>query len=131
MSVVPSSLLSRALLFDAVATGATALLLVAGAGILQPILGLPASLMQYAGLILVPFVALVGWAAMQSRLPSAVVWAIILCNGAWVAASMALVAGPWVSLDLLGMIFVIAQAIVVGLFAELQLVGLRRSAALA
>jgi hypothetical protein len=127
----PSTFLSRALALDALATGATALLLALGAGSLEPLLGLPAALMRWAGALLIPFVALVAFAATRKHLPTGLVWAIILCNAAWVAASVALLAGSWVHPTWLGAAFVIAQAIVVGLFAELQFVGLRRSTALA
>jgi hypothetical protein len=131
MSIAVSPFLRRVLALDAIATGATALLAGLGAGVLEPLLGLPASLMHGAGLVLAPFVGLVAWTAFQPRVPSALVWTIILCNAAWVLASIALLGGGWVHPTLLGMAFVIAQSVVVGIFAELEYVGLRRSAAIA
>lgn len=128
MSTVISPFLRRVLALDAIVTGATALLTGFGAGLLEPLLGIPATLMQGAGLLLVPFVALVAWTAVQAHVASGVVWTIILCNAAWVLASIALLGGGWVHPTLLGTVFVIAQAVVVGIFAELQYVGLRRSA---
>src|ERR1041384_5285214 len=48
-----------ALLADAVASGATGLMMIAGADLLTGLLGLPVALMREAGLVLVPYVALV------------------------------------------------------------------------
>ena len=53
--------LRNVLLLDAAASGATAALLIAGAGLLDGLLGLPVALMREAGLILVPYVAFVAW----------------------------------------------------------------------
>ena len=47
------------------------------------------------------------------------------------AGSIGLLVSGWVAPTALGYAFVIAQAIVVGVFAELQFVGLRRSEAAA
>ena len=44
------------LLADAGASGATAALLVAGAGLLERLLGLPVALMREAGMLLIPYV---------------------------------------------------------------------------
>jgi len=123
-----STFLSRVLVLDAVATGATALLAVALAGPLAGLLGLPVNLLRGAGLVLVPFVVLVAWAAARAQAPGGVVWAIIAMNGAWVIASVALLLSGLVQPTAWGYAFVIAQAVVVGAFAELQVVGARKSA---
>jgi hypothetical protein len=124
-----STFLHRALLLDAVATGATAALLLAGGGLLAGLLGLPPGLLRGAGLVLLPFVALVAWTGLRPVPPAGAVRAIIGVNAAWVVASLALLVGGWVSPTTLGTAFVIAQAVVVGAFAELQLLGRRRAAA--
>lgn len=127
MTARPVSLfLRRALLLDGVATGATALLLLFGAGLLEPLLTIPAALLRAAGWILVPFVGLVFWTASRDQVPQGAVWMVILGNAAWVLASIALLAGYWVTPSMLGYIFVIGQAVVVAVFAELQYVGARR-----
>ena len=122
-----STFLHRALLLDAVATGATAVLMLAGAGLLAGPLGLPAGLLRGAGLVLVPFVALVAWTALRPLLLAGAVRAVIGLNAAWVVGSLALLIGGWVAPTALGTVFVIAQAVVVGAFAELQFLGLRRA----
>lgn len=124
-----STFLRRALALDAVATGATALLLLAGGGLLAAPLGLPEGLLRGAGLFLVPFVALVGWSASRAVPPRPVVRAIIALNVAWVIASLALLVTGRVAPSALGIAFVIAQALAVGVFAELQILGLRRTRA--
>ena len=57
----------------------------------------------------------------------ALVAIVIAGNAAWTIASIALLFSGAVTPNLLGEVFVAAQAIVVGAFAELQYIGLRRS----
>lgn len=118
--------LRRSLLLDIAATGATALMLIVGAGFLSNLLGLPEILLRTAGLILVPFLGLVALTAAQPS-KGALVWTVILCNAAWVVASIGLLISGVVSPTALGYAFVVAQAAAVGLFAELQFVGLRKA----
>jgi hypothetical protein len=125
-TIHPSPFLRKSLMLDAVATGATAVLLIAGAGLLEGLLGLPVALMREAGLILVPFVAFVAWVGTREGVARGVVWTIIAANALWVAASIGLLVGGWVAPTALGYAFVIAQAAVVALFAELQYAGLKR-----
>ena len=117
--------LRYALLADAVASGATGLLMIAGAGLLEGLLGLPTALMREAGLVLVPYVAFVAWVGTRETISRPAVQAIIAMNVLWVIGS-AVVLFAFVAPTLLGYAFVIAQAIVVGVFAELQFIGLRR-----
>jgi hypothetical protein len=121
--------LRRALQLDAGATGATAVLLVVGGGLLAELLGLPTALLRGAGAVLVPFVGFVAWAALRPQAPAAAVWTIVAANAAWVVASIALLLSGWVAPSALGYAFVVAQAVVVGVFAELQIIGLRKAAA--
>ena len=53
---------------------------------------------------------------------------IIGVNALWVAASVTLLVSGAVEPNLLGYAFVIAQALAVALLAELQFIGMRRSA---
>jgi len=128
-TIHPSPFLRNALLIDAAASGATAALLIAGAGLLEGLLGLPVALMRGAGLILIPYVAFVAWTGARAEVARAAVVAIIAANALWAVASICLLIGAWVSPTLLGYAFVIAQAAVVALLGELQLVGLKREAA--
>jgi hypothetical protein len=125
----PSSFLRRTLAADAAISGTTGLLMAAAAGPLQDALGVPALLLRYAGLSLLPFAALVAYLAMRGRLARAGVWSVILLNVAWVAASVLLLLDGWIAPNALGFAFIAGQAFVVAVFAELQYVGLRRPAA--
>lgn len=125
---VPSSIFRLALIADAIASGAIALLLLAGAGFLAGLLGLPADLLRYAGFALVPFVVFVAFVGTRREIPRGAAGAIVVLNFAWAAASVALLVSGWVSPTTLGYVFVLVQALAVAIFAELQWIGLRRSA---
>jgi len=121
-----SQFLRRALVADAVMTGGAALILAAGGGIASGLLGLPEPLLRIAGLLLVPFVALVAYVATRPAIAHEAVRAIVALNVAWVAGSILLLVSGWVAPTALGYAFVIAQALAVGVFAELQVMGMRR-----
>jgi hypothetical protein len=132
MSLLKSpNLLRYALIGDAVASGATGLLLIVGAGFLSGLLGLPEQLLRLAGALLVPFTAMVAYLATRERPTDGSVWTVILLNVAWVAASAFVMFGGVVSPTLLGYAFVAAQAIVVFAFADFQFFGLRNTASAA
>ena len=61
----PSLFLRRAILADAIFSGASAVLLTFGAGELAPLLNLPEALLRETGLFLVAYAALVGWLGMR------------------------------------------------------------------
>jgi hypothetical protein len=130
-TIANTPFLRNALLLDAAASGATAVLLIGGAGYLDGLLGLPVVLMREAGLILVPFVAFVAWTGTRAHVSRGAVSAIIAVNALWVVASICLLIGDWVAPTMLGYAFVVAQAVAVGLFAEFQYMGLRRQDAVA
>lgn len=121
-----SNFLRRVVLLDALASGATGLLMIAGADLVEDLLGLPAALLRGAGLVLVPYVAFVVYAGTRETISRPAVWIIIIANVAWAAASALLLVSGWVSPTALGYAFVIAQAVVVALLGELQYMGLRR-----
>ncbi len=126
--MIPSSLLRRALLADAVFSGIAAALLTVNAGALAPLLELPEALLRETGLFLVAYTALVGWLSSRSSLPKVLVMAVIAGNAAWTVGSIALLLSGAVAPNALGENFIVAQAIATGVFAELQYMGLRRSA---
>jgi hypothetical protein len=129
MSLLRSpNLLRYALTADAVASGASAVLLLSGAGYLAALLGLPEPLLRWAGVILVPFVVLVGGLALRKQPDEGAVWAVILLNIAWVAASAFVLFAGVVSPTALGYAFVGAQALAVLAFADFQFFGLRNAA---
>jgi hypothetical protein len=121
-----SSLLRTALVLDAVISGATGVLLAAGAGLLGDLLSLPQGLLRYAGLSLLPFAAAVGYVATRETLSPSSVWTVVSVNAAWVVASVALLVSGSVSPNALGVTFVLVQAVAVAALADVQYFGLRR-----
>jgi len=120
-----------ALLGDAIASGATGLMMIAGADLLTGLLGLPVDLMRGAGLLLIPYVAFVAFVSTRRNIPHEGVKAIIALNIIWVVGSVVLLLSGFVAPTVPGYAFVVFQAIVVGVFAELQFVALRREIAAA
>ena len=125
--IQPSLLLRRAILADAIFSGASAVLLALGAGELAPLLNLPEALLRETGLFLIAYTALVGWLGTRPSMPKPLVAIVIAGNAAWTVASIALLFSGAVMPNLLGELFVAVQAIIVGALAELQFIGLRRS----
>jgi len=123
----PSLFLRRAILADAIFSGASAVLLTFGAGELAPLLNLPEALLRETGLFLVAYAAFVGWLSLRETMPRIFVGIVVIGNAAWTIASIALLFSGAVTPNLYGEALVAAQAIVVGLLAELQFIGLRRS----
>lgn len=121
----PGSFLRLALLGDAAASGATGLLLAAGAGPLAPLLGLPYPLLLVAGLLLLPYAAVVAWVGMRTAPAAKAVRAIVAVNLLWVADSLLLLVLAPFTPAALGIAFVLVQAVVVLGFAVAQWLGLR------
>ena len=123
--------LRLSLLGDAAASGATGLLLAAAAGPLGGLLGLPAPLLQAAGLVLLPYALLVAWLGTRAAPSRNALRAVIATNLLWVADSLLLLllGHPLAGLAPtgLGIAFVLAQAAVVLGFAAAQGVALRRA----
>ncbi|MGE8361700.1 hypothetical protein [Pseudomonas sp.] len=129
--VQPSPLLRNALLADGLLGISTGLLLVLSANWLVGFLDLPRLLLMASALILLPLGGLLFWLSRQPQLHRLAVWAVITLNTLWVIESVMLLVLGWVSPNLFGYTFIIGQAMVVGLLAELQWFGLRQSRAVA
>ena len=86
----PSVFLRRAILADAIFSGASAVLLTFGAGMLAPLLSLPEALLRETGLFLIAYAALVGWLGTRQSMPRPWVVIVIAGNAAWTLASIAL-----------------------------------------
>jgi hypothetical protein len=121
--------LRGALAADGFASGVLGVLLFALPDTLAGLLGLADMLLRDVGLFLMAYGVFVGVLATRPRTAAALVWIIIIGNVLWAIGSLALIAGAWVGPNLLGYAFVIVQALAVGVFAGLQLIGVRRTAA--
>lgn len=116
--------LRNVLWLDAATCIATGALLSTLSTPLSSWLGLPEPLLFYAGLALFPIAGFMAWTA--ARLAEPAVWAVIGGNVLWVLGSLAVLA---LSPTALGTAFAVVQAAAVAVLAELEYVGLRRSAA--
>jgi hypothetical protein len=131
MSIAISPFLRNALLADAAVSGAAGALMLFAGGFLAGLLDLPESLLRWAGGMLIPFVALLLLIAQRQMVARATVSAVIVLNILWVVASVFVLVGGLASPNMLGYVYVIAQAAAVALFAELQFIGLKRSSPVA
>jgi hypothetical protein len=117
-----AALLRLALKLDALVSGLNGAAYLAAAPPLGDLLGLPPALLRGVGAFLLVYGSAVWLVAV--RLRPAAVWAVVALNALWVAGSLAVAARGWGSST--GTVWIVLQAIVVGGFAVLQLIGLRR-----
>ena len=123
-----SPFLRFALILDAIVSGASALLMVTMSSQLAGLLHLPAALLFYAGVFLVPYAGLLAYLSRRETLPRWTIWTLVVGNVMWAADCVLLALSDWVAPSVLGYVFIATQAIAVVAFAELQYVGMRRSA---
>jgi hypothetical protein len=108
--------LRQLLVVDALTCLIFGLLLIGAAERLAALVGLPQSLLFYAGIVLIPCAALMALAAKTLAKPLVVV--VIAGNVAWVVASVAVV---WMfEMSALGLAFAVAQAAAVLVLAVLE-----------
>ncbi len=120
-------LLRTVLRLDACASGAMGLAAVVGASVLTGPLGAPDAYLRGLGAFLVLFAGALLVLAARPSMPVPAVWTVVLGNLAWVVASVATaVLAP---LTAVGTVVVVAQALAVVVFADLQWLGLRRMTA--
>jgi hypothetical protein len=124
-----TTFLRRVLTFDAATCAAMGLGLALGAGPLARVLDLPAGLLREAGILLLPFAALLVWTAQRDQIRRWLVWAIIGANAAWAAASAALLLTGILTPNELGLAFIVGQAAAVAFIAEVEALALRRARA--
>ena len=122
-----SPFLRYVLFADAATCLVCGVLLSIGGGFLQNLLGLPVSIMFYAGLSLFPFVAFLIYAATRKSISKTIVWLIIGLNMLWTIDSFLLLVSGYVAPTNFGYVFVIFQALGVLMFADLEFIGLRKA----
>jgi hypothetical protein len=118
--------LRRVLAFDAASGAGTGALQLGLTGLLSQWLGLSPSLLQATGLAIFAFVALAAWLAVQGAPPRAALGAPVVGNFAWVAGCLVLAFGAAPAVTPLGLAYLLVQAVVVFVLAELQWMALRR-----
>lgn len=85
--LMPTRFLRLSLLADAAASGATGLLLAAGADWLAAPFGLAEPLLRGVGLFFLPWAALVAWLGLSAAPPRNAVRLVVALNLVWVAES--------------------------------------------
>ncbi|WP_223807302.1 hypothetical protein [Montanilutibacter psychrotolerans] len=120
-------LLRGAVTLDAIASGAIGLPMLLLAAPMSELLALPTMLLRGVGAGLLLWVGLLAWMLTRPQIGKAMAWTVIAINAMWVFDSIALLFSGWVAPNALGYGFVIAQAVAVLVFAELQYFGLRRT----
>lgn len=128
-TIRPSNFLRQVLKADALLSAATAAAMILGASALAPATGLPQTLLVVIGVALVPWVAFLLWAATRPVVPVAAVWLVIGLNLLWAVDGTLLAFGVGFEPTAVGVSFAVAQAVGVLVLAELEFVGLKRSAA--
>ncbi|TCZ66013.1 hypothetical protein [Roseicella aquatilis] len=127
--IIPSDVLRRVLWADAASCIGMGLMLAALAAPLSRWFGLPEPMLREVGLFLIAFAVPVAVLALSRASPRLLFWAVVIGNALWALDSLLLLVSGWVQPTALGGAFVVAQAVVVALLAELEYGGLRRSAA--
>ncbi len=118
------NLLRQALLLDAAASGSMGLVMAAAPGLVGGLLGLPMGFVLAIGVFFVVFA--LSLLALRSHPVPALVWLVILGNAAWAVASIAILFTDLIAPNTIGIVVIVAQAVAVCIFAELELIGQRR-----
>ena len=113
--------LQAILLVDTALTGATGLLMLAGAWFLNDLLDLPTKLLWISGLILVLYAGFLLGIKKQSEISFRLIGLIALINLGWGIGCLAMLFANWTDPKGLGVAFVLLQVAVVFAFAALQM----------
>ena len=128
MSIQITPYVRNVLALDAATSGLAGIAMIAGAGLISGLTGLPSNLLFWAGVVLLPWTALLVYFARRSAMSRIAMIDIAAINALWVAASIGVLVAGLVSPNMLGVAFVLIQAAAVLLFTVLQMGVLRSSA---
>ncbi len=123
----PGGLLRVALAADAAVTGLNGAAYLLAAPLLDDVLGLDAGVLRGAGAFLLVFAAAVALVARRPRPATGAVLAVVVANVAWALDSLLAAGLGWGDPTTAGTVWIVLQGLVVGGFAALQAVGLRRA----
>ena len=125
MNIGNASIFLRHVLWaDAAVSLAMALVLIFGASAIASPTALPEFLLSGAGWALIPWVALVAFTATRNPLRTWLAWLVVALNVVWVVESGYLLAADSIETNVIGVAFVLAQAMGVLVLAALQATGL-------
>jgi hypothetical protein len=121
-------LLRLALRADAVLSAAAGAVFLLAAGPLSGELGLSTGALRLLGALFVGYGGLVWLIAAQARINRRLAWVVVAGNTAWAVVSViALIAG-WLPLTAAGVVVAVLLALTTSVLADLQYLGLRRTA---
>ncbi|WP_283134402.1 hypothetical protein [Rhizohabitans arisaemae] len=121
-------MLAKVIKIDMLLCAAFGVLLIAAAGLVGDLMNLPVPLVRWAGVVLLPVAAFLGYLASRRVPPRGGVLAIIAINALWAVDSIVLLFTGWIDPNPFGVVFIVAQALLVAGIAEMQYLGLRRLA---
>ncbi len=125
MTVTVTPFLRNALLLDAIGSAPIGLALAVASGTFASLFALPQPLLVAATVLISVWVALLVMAARRPAIPASLAWTFVYGNAFWVAASLAILLLGLVQPNMLGTLFVAAQALAVALFTLLQWLAIR------
>lgn len=131
MTANDTVLLRRALIGNALFSTLSGVVLLAVAGPLAPLLGVPAMALRVVGAALLPFAYGLWRNANREVVRREEAWVAVALDAVWVIASAVLVFGELWPLETAGVVAVAGVASVVLCFAVLQALGLARVSQLA
>ncbi|MCP3801630.1 hypothetical protein NLX83_20420 [Allokutzneria sp. A3M-2-11 16] len=111
---------------DGVGTGANGAAYLLAAGLIGPLLGLPAGVLTPVGAFLLAVGIAVWFVGTRATINPKAVWSVALVNLVWSVDSLAVAFSGWFPLTDWGVFYVVFQAVVVGALAVLQIIGLRK-----
>jgi hypothetical protein len=120
--------LRNVLRVDALSCFACGVLQVAFPAAMARLLNLPEGLLAYTGEFLLVYAAVVAFVSTRNSFPRGVIWALVAGNVSWALACVLLLVSGGVSPSMLGVAYVVMQALTVAVLAELQYFGVRRAA---
>ena len=118
--------LRNSLTVDAVVTGLNGVAYLAAGSVLDEVLGIPAGWLHAIGAFLFVYAVVVWAIRTPANISRPLAYGVVVANAAWAIASVVAATVGWHSPSTVGTIWIVAQALVVGGFAELQVTALRR-----
>ncbi|WP_137131937.1 hypothetical protein [Rhizobium sp. FY34] len=112
--------LQSILVLDAATCAIMGALLVFTSGFIASITLVPAGVLFWAGLLLLPIAGFIGYLARTPIVPTWAVQMIVLGNALWVLVSVALPMLELIFPNGFGWIFILSQAMVVAIFGSLE-----------
>ena len=120
--------LRSAMALDAIITAANGVAYLVLAGPLGDLFGLDPAILRGVGVFLLAFSVLVWRVGVREGSPSSrgAVLGVVFVNASWTVASLVTAIAGFFDPATVGTVWIVAQALVVGGFAELQLAGLKK-----